>query len=296
MNRARAGSGFDAAALRARIREALAEDHAGRDATVAALGIGESPVRATIVAGAPLVVAGIDVPAVVYAELDARVRVETCVRDGERADAGDALARVEGPAAAVLRGERTALNLLQRACGVATLTARFVERVAGCGVTVLDTRKTTPLWRDLEKYAVRCGGGANHRPDLEAMILVKENHVRALGGADALVAALRAIPAGGPAVEVEVDTLELLDRLLASGVRVDRVMLDNFAPGDVATALRRVEAHARRGGRRPEVEVSGGITLETIPDYAQPGVDFVSVGALTHSAPAASISLEVERP
>ncbi len=287
---------FDVSALADRIAAALEEDHAARDATVDALGLGDAPVHADVVSGDEVVVAGIDVVGAVYAALDARVRVEARVRDGERAASGAVLARVEGPASAVLRGERTALNLLQRACGVATLTARFVECVRGTGVTILDTRKTTPLWRDLQKYAVRCGGGRNHRPDLEAMILVKENHVRALGGPDALFDALRAMGEGGPAVEVEVDSHELLVRLLDARVRVDRVMLDNFSPEGVRRALEVIEARARVIAPRPEVEVSGGITLETVRDYALPGVDYISVGALTHSAPAASISLEVASP
>jgi nicotinate-nucleotide pyrophosphorylase (carboxylating) len=194
----------------------------------------------------------------------------------------------------VLGAERVALNFLQRLTGVATLTSRFVARVAGSSVTILDTRKTTPLWRDLEKYAVRCGGAQNHRRDLKSMVLIKENHIRAMGGPRVLVDALRRAASGTdrPFIEVEVDSPELLEQVL--GVRVDRVMLDNFPPQAVRAAVERINRHRRSHARAAlEVEVSGGVTLDTIQSYAIPGVDFVSVGALTHSAPALPMSLEV---
>jgi nicotinate-nucleotide pyrophosphorylase (carboxylating) len=200
---------------------------------------------------------------------------------------------LEGPAASILRGERTALNFLQRLCGVATYAARFVDAVRGTGVVILDTRKTTPLWRELEKYAVRCGGASNHRRDLGAMILVKDNHVRAIGGRAALLAHIARAP-GASFVEVEVDSLDFLSELLDSPARekINRVMLDNFTPEQVTEALTHI-AERRARGVRIEVEVSGGVALESVRAYAQPGVDFISVGALTHSAVAAPMSLEL---
>ncbi len=280
--------------VRARIRDALAEDGADRDATVAMLAIGEAPVAADILAGETLVVAGMAVARAVFEEVDPSTAFEIMVDDGCVARDGERIARVRGGAGAVLRAERVALNLLQRATGVATLASRFVAAVAGTGVTILDTRKTTPLWRDLQKYAVRCGGASNHRRDLAAMVLVKENHVRAVGGLDALLERLRATEGEAHFVEVEVDSPAMLDALLGSGVPVHRVMLDNFSPEAVRDALTRIESlRERPDGTRLEIEVSGGITIDTVRRYALDGVDFISVGALTHSAPAASISLEI---
>jgi nicotinate-nucleotide pyrophosphorylase (carboxylating) len=213
--------------------------------------------------------------------------------DGDRCSVGKNVLSVEGPAKSMLAAERVALNFLQRLSGVATLASRFVESVAGTGVTILDTRKTTPLWRDLEKYAVRCGGAQNHRRDLRSQVLVKENHVRVLGGPDALVEKLERV--GKPKdmfVEVEVDSLEFLEKILGSPI--DRVMLDNFTPGEVRSALDTIQRYKfENEGASLEVEVSGGITLDNIGAFAVEGVDYISVGALTHSAPALPMSLEV---
>jgi nicotinate-nucleotide pyrophosphorylase (carboxylating) len=188
---------------------------------------------------------------------------------------------VEGAARAVLTGERTALNLFGRLCGIATLTARYVDLVAGTGVEILDTRKTTPGLRALEKYAVRCGGGRNHRFGLHDAVLVKENHVRVAGGIGAAVAAF----ADGRAVEVETETLDDVAEALEAGA--DRILLDNMTPEQVRAAVELVHGRAR-------LEASGGISLATVRAYAETGVDFVSVGALTHSARSLHVSLEVE--
>lgn len=283
----------DAAWVEAFVRTALDEDAARDDATVAHLGLGDAAVRAEIRAGDDLVMAGAGVAREVFRQMDAAVAFELEVADGESAARGTVLVRLAGSARSIVSGERTALNCLQRMCGVATAAARFVAAVAGTGVTILDTRKTVPLWRELDKYAVRCGGASNHRRDLGAMVLIKDNHVRAAGGIDGVLERVaRAAPAAF--VELEVDSMALLERVLASPAcdRVDRVMLDNFMPADVRAAVARIEARAR-GGKRLEVEVSGGIVVGTVRDYAVPGVDFISVGAITHSAPAASMSLEV---
>ena len=273
------------------VAAAIDEDAARADATVAYLALGEQPVAAEIRVAQETVVSGVELARETFRQIDARCRFEAAAADGERVAAGAVLGRVEGPARSVVSAERTALNFLQRMCGIATHAARFVAAVAGTGVQILDTRKTTPLWRDLEKYAVRCGGAHNHRRDLGAMVLVKDNHVRALGGRDAFLRVLDGA-ARGPFVEVEVDAIAFLRALLER--HVDRVMLDNFSPAEVAEAVRVVEEF-RRAHResRLELEVSGGVTLETVRAFALPGVDFISVGALTHSAPAAPMSLEV---
>ena len=283
---------LDAALVQARVRAALEEDAAGSDATVAYLGIGDTPARAEIRVSSTTVACGVEVAREVFRQVDERIRFEPGVHDGARLDAGARICSVQGPARSILAGERTALNFLQRLCGVASLASRFVDAVRDTGVTILDTRKTTPLWRDLEKYAVRCGGARNHRRDLGAMILVKDNHVCAIGGRAALLDRIAAAPRA-PFVEVEVDTPAFLLELLASPAasRIDRVMLDNFSPRDIAGALPAIEGYRARGARL-EVEVSGGITLDTVRTFAQAGVDFISVGALTHSAIAAPISLE----
>ncbi len=284
-------SPLDPQRVSAWVAAAVEEDAARHDATVAYLALGEQPVSAEIRVAQETVVSGVELARETFRQIDARCRFDAVAADGELVAAGGVLGRVGGPARSVVSAERTALNFLQRMCGIATHAARFVTAVAGTGVQILDTRKTTPLWRELEKYAVRCGGAHNHRRDLGAMVLVKDNHVRALGGRDAL---LRVLDGGAraPFVEVEVDSIEFLRAVL--GRRIDRVMLDNFSPGDVASAVRLVEefrhAHPER---RLELEVSGGVTLETVRALALPGVDFISVGALTHSAPAASMSLEV---
>ncbi len=277
------------------VRAALDEDRVRDDATVEYLGIGDAGVRAEIRVAGETVLAGIEVAREVFRQMDPSLEFETVAADGERVRAGTAIVRLAGSGRSIVAAERTALNCLQRMCGVATAVSRFVAAVEGTGVTILDTRKTAPLWRELDKYAVRCGGASNHRRDLRAMVLIKDNHVRAAGGRDAVLGRI----AGAPPVafvELEVDSMEFLERVLSSPAcdRIDRVMLDNFSPADVRAAVQTIDARRRaRSGRRLEVEVSGGIVLETVRDFAVPGVDFISVGAVTHSAPAASMSLEV---
>lgn len=275
------------------VAEALREDQVRDDATLALLDLGDRAVEADVIVGADAVIAGLDCAREAFRQVDDDVSFEAKVTDGTHALADDTAVRVAGRADSILRAERVALNFMGRLSGIATLTSRFVARMAGSSITVLDTRKTTPMWRDLEKYAVRCGGAQNHRRDLGAMVLVKDNHIRAMGGPRAVVEALRKTGAGErPFVEVEVDSLELLEQVM--GGPIDRVMLDNFTPDGVRAALDRINRYRRSHPRaRLEVEISGGITLDSIGDYNLPGVDFVSVGALTHSATAVPLSLEV---
>ncbi|HXR12046.1 MAG TPA: carboxylating nicotinate-nucleotide diphosphorylase [Gaiellaceae bacterium] len=264
------------------VAAALAEDVGDGDRTTAALVPEDARCRAQLLLEEPGVVCGIPVAAAVFRALDPSVHVNALVDEGAVVTSPPAvLAEIEGPARAILTGERVALNLVARLCGIASLTRRFVELVDGTGTTILDTRKTTPGLRALEKYAVRCGGGSNHRAGLYDAVLVKENHLRIAGGIPAAVAALN----GTTNVEVEAETLDQVRQALDAGV--GRILLDNMSPAEVS------EAVALAGGRA-ELEASGGISLATVRSYADTGVDFVSVGALTHAARSLHVSLEVE--
>lgn len=241
--------------------------------------------RASVVAREPGVLAGADVLRQTFTTVDPRVDIEVLVADGERFDAGDVLARVHGPARSVLRGERVALNLVQRMSGVATLTSRYVAAVAGTGVRVVDTRKTTPGLRALERHAVRCGGGHNHRFSLSDAVMAKDNHLALV---DDLTEAIRTARQQLPHtthVEVEVDRLDQVEAVLAGGV--DTIMLDNFTPDELRQGVALVAGRAI-------VEASGGITLETIGEVARTGVDVISVGALTHSVRALDLGLDLD--
>jgi len=270
-------------AYRDLVGQALAEDRGRGDATSAATVAKGIRARGTVMAKADLVVAGIDVAAEAFRQLDPKAVFEVRWGDGSRVQAGEIVADVIGDAHALLEAERTALNFLQRLSGIATLTATFVD-AARRGITILDTRKTTPGFRALEKYAVRCGGGTNHRLRLDDGILIKDNHKRLAGGVGA--AAARAMKdSGGLPVEVEVENLAELDEVLKTGV--PRILLDNFTTYDIREAVKRVNGRA-------ELEISGGVTLERIPELATTGAQYVSIGALTHSAPAADLSFELE--
>jgi nicotinate-nucleotide pyrophosphorylase (carboxylating) len=266
--------------LASQIRAWLAEDLGDGDRTSAAVLPPGARCAASLLLEEPGVVSGLDACRTVFAELDPGVAFAPACADGDVRAPGE-LARVEGAAAALLGGERLALNLLGRLSGIATLTRRYVDAVAGTGVTILDTRKTAPGLRELEKAAVRHGGGVNHRHGLYDGILIKENHLRLAGGIGASVGAARR---GGLPVEVECETLAQVEEALAAGA--DRILLDNMPPARLA------EAVAVTGGRA-RLEASGGITLDNVRAVAETGVDFVSVGALTHSARALDVSQEV---
>jgi nicotinate-nucleotide pyrophosphorylase (carboxylating) len=245
--------------------------------------------RARFVAREALVVSGLEAARAVFFEAaDQEVSFAAFANEGDRLAAGSVLAEVEGPAQPILSAERVALNLLMRLSGVATLTSRYVEAVAGTGVGISDTRKTTPGLRLLEKAAVRAGGGTNHRAGLDDGILIKDNHLALAGGVTEAVRRAKGQASHLLKVEVEVESLEELEEAIRAGV--DAVLLDNMTPEEVREAA----GLARR--ERPEllVEVSGGVNLRTVRSYAEAGPDFISVGALTHSAAAADISLEVE--
>ncbi len=271
------------AALQPLLELAIAEDIGPGDVTSEAILPPDQTLRAQLVAKKPGVVAGLPVAAAVFWRVDPTVRFTPHIRDGDPVAPGDVLAEVEGPARSLLAAERTALNFLQRLSGIATLTRRFVDAVAGNRAVILDTRKTHPGYRLLEKYAVRMGGGQNHRMGLYDMVLIKDNHIAAAGSITAAVQRARAAYPHLP-VEVEVQSLDQLREALE--LPVDRIMLDNFDLESIRTAVRIA------AGRVP-LEVSGGVSLERVAELAATGVDYISVGALTHSAPALDISMEV---
>ncbi|HEX8074071.1 MAG TPA: carboxylating nicotinate-nucleotide diphosphorylase [Thermoleophilaceae bacterium] len=270
--------------MRELIDRALAEDVGSGDVTTQALVPPGALGRARIEQKAPGVLAGMRVAEAVFQRVDPDLRWHAHAAEGEWRDRG-AVAEVAGASASILRGERVALNFLGRLSGVATLTARFVRAVDGTGARILDTRKTTPGLRALEKQAVLAGGGRNHRAGLHDAMLVKENHIAAAGGVrPAVRLALDAAPAG-MVVEVECSTLTELDEALATGARA--VLLDNMSNEELAEAVRRADGRAT-------LEASGGVTLDTVRAVAETGVDYISVGALTHSAPALDLSLKLE--
>jgi nicotinate-nucleotide pyrophosphorylase (carboxylating) len=272
-----------AAAVERVVRDALAEDIGSGDLTSEGLIAPQLRCEGVIVVKQAGIVCGLEIARRVFTALDPDAAFELLVADGTALrDVPCDVARIAARARAVLSAERTALNLLSRLSGIATLTAAFVDAVAGSGVRILDTRKTTPGLRALERYAVVCGGGTNHRAGLYDAILVKENHLRLAGGISAALASLGARE--GTPVEVETETLAEVEEALDAGAT--RILLDNMSPAQVREAVELVDG-------RVELEASGGITLANVPAYAQTGVQFISVGALTHSAVALDVSLEV---
>jgi nicotinate-nucleotide pyrophosphorylase (carboxylating) len=274
---------LDPAHYREAVRRALAEDFGWGDITTETTVDADARGRGTFVAKAPCVVAGLDIACEVFRQLDPAVTITVHNGDGSTCQPGMVIAVVEGLARPLLTAERTALNYLLRLSGIATVTRRYVQVAAG-RIVVLDTRKTTPGLRLLEKYAVRAGGGTNHRLALDDGILIKDNHIRLAGGvAEAMERMISA--QCDMTIEIEVQSLQQLDEALAAGAT--RVLADNLSLDEVREVVRRTRGRA-------QVEVSGGVTLERLDAIAGTGAEFVSVGALTHSAPAVDISLEIE--
>jgi nicotinate-nucleotide pyrophosphorylase (carboxylating) len=265
------------------VRRALAEDVGRGDITTAGTIDGSRRVQGILLAKSGCVIAGFDVAAETFRQLDPSLAVTVLHPDGSSCEPGTTIAEITGRADALLIGERTALNFMQRLSGIATLTRQFVDAAAG-RIIVLDTRKTTPLLRALEKYAVRAGGGTNHRFRLDDGILIKDNHVRLAGGVSPAVRRMRDADQNLP-VEVEAQNLCEVDAALDAGA--DIVLLDNLSTADIIEAVGKCRGKAR-------TEISGGVTLARMPELAATGADYVSIGALTHSAPAADLSLEIE--
>jgi nicotinate-nucleotide pyrophosphorylase (carboxylating) len=272
-------------ALETVVREALDEDGAFNDLTTIATVVSERRARAALVARESGVICGVALALTAFRLLDQKVAIRIDAEDGVPVSPGSSVLFVNGTARGLLSGERVALNFLQRLSGIASLTAQFVAAVEGTGAKILDTRKTTPGWRQLEKYAVRAGGGHNHRLDLSTAVLIKDNHLSALDG-DIPMAVHRARElAPDVKVEVECDNLEQVERALAAGA--DIIMLDNMSVDEMRQAVQKVR-------HRALLEASGGVTLSTVRAIAETGVDWISVGALTHSAPSIDLGLDFD--
>ena len=276
---------LDPSLYRDLVRRALEEDVRDGDITTDATVPARQQARGTFLVKQDCVLAGLDIAFEAFKQLEKGPHPSFAVRrrDGDACRAGDEVAEVIAPARTLLIGERTALNFLQRLSGIATRTRQFVD-AAGGRITVLDTRKTTPTLRALEKYAVRVGGASNHRVGLYDAILIKDNHIRLAGGVKAAAEGARVYRPGAP-IEIEAETLAQVDEALSAGAEM--ILLDNMSTPDIRTAVERAKGRAR-------IEISGGVTLSRIPELASTGADFVSVGALTHSAPAVDISFEIE--
>jgi len=268
------------------VREALAEDVAENDITAIATIISGRRARCSIVARQAGVIAGIPLAREAFRQRDPNASVRATVKDGQAVSAGTPVIFITAPARALLSAERVALNYMQRLSGVATLTAEFVKAVKGTGARILDTRKTTPGWRRLEKYAVRAGGGMNHRMDLASAVLIKDNHLAALGGDVALaIQRAREVAPRNTPVEVECDTIGQVEAAVEAGA--DVIMLDNMTNAQLRESVGLIDGRA-------VVEASGGVNLQTVRAIAETGVDWISVGALTHSAKAMDLALDFE--
>jgi nicotinate-nucleotide pyrophosphorylase (carboxylating) len=274
---------LDPGVYREIVRRALAEDFGWGDVTTEGVVERDQKAVGVLLAKSRCVIAGLDIASEAFRQLDPGVAVSAKQKDSDLVTPGTVVAEYRGVAASLLTAERTALNFMQRLSGIATLTRQFVD-ASGGKITVLDTRKTTPLLRALEKYAVRAGGGANHRSGLDDGILIKDNHVRLANGVVPAVTRMRKANREMP-TEVEAQSLEQVEEALDAGA--DIVLLDNLSTDDIIVAVRRCRGRAK-------TEISGGITLTRMAELAATGADYVSIGALTHSAPAADLSFEIE--
>jgi len=285
------GVELSAAEIRQAVQAALAEDIGSGDATTLATVPETATARAVLSAREPLVVAGLDFAEAAFRELSATVKIERLAKDGQRVNGGEILLKISGLARAILSAERVALNFVQRLSGVATLTSQFVDAIKDTPAQILDTRKTTPGWRRFEKYAVICGGGRNHRLGLFDMVLIKDNHLAVPQVWDAapnpIAAAVRRAREKFPQlkIEVEADTLEQAGQAASAGA--DIILLDNMSPAQLRRAVQKIKGRAK-------TEASGGVNLGIIRKIAKTGVDFISIGALTHSARAVDVGLDFE--
>ena len=276
---------LDEELIQQHVQRALAEDIGGGDVTTDALLPAEATGRAIIVAREPLTICGLALAEEAFRQLAAEANFHTAIEDGNELDTGGALLEIHAPCRALLTAERTALNYLQRLSGIATQAARYVEAVRGTGVLILDTRKTTPGWRAFEKYAVQCGGARNHRRGLDDLIMIKDNHLAALPGDNPVAGAVARAHEAAPdlKVEVEADTLEQAEAAAKAGANI--ILLDNMPPKMLREAVALIDG-------RSQTEASGGITLNNIRAVAETGVNYISVGALTHSAMAVDIAMD----
>jgi nicotinate-nucleotide pyrophosphorylase (carboxylating) len=275
--------------VRRAVQAALNEDVGTGDVTTEALIPANAFAKAVITGREPLIVAGLALADAVFRELSPDVEISHLSQDGDHLKPGKPLLKISGAARAILTGERVALNFVQRLSGIATLTGQFVEAIKGTRSQILDTRKTTPGWRHFEKYAVVCGGGSNHRFGLFDMVLIKDNHLAALSmkGANSITTALQRAKGAHPKmrIEIEADTLDQVEQAIAAGA--DLILLDNMNPVQLRLAVQKCKDRAK-------TEASGGVNLATVRTIAEAGVDFISIGALTHSARAVDIGLDFE--
>ncbi len=275
--------------IRRAVKAALAEDVGGGDVTTLATVPASATSVALMRAREPMTVAGLQFVEIAFSALSPRVKIQKLARDAQRVKTGETLLKISGPARALLTAERVALNFVQRLSGVATATAQFVDAIAGTKARILDTRKTTPGWRRFEKYAVACGGGKNHRIGLFDMVLIKDNHLVALRNEkpNAIAAAVARAREAYPRlkVEVEADTLAQVAQAADAGANI--ILLDNMKPAQLRQAVKLIRGRA-------QTEASGGVNLKTVRAIARTGVDFISVGAITHSARAVDIGLDFE--
>jgi nicotinate-nucleotide pyrophosphorylase (carboxylating) len=280
---------LSAAEIRASVQLALAEDIGGGDVTTLAIVPANATANAVMRAREPLVVAGIEFAETAFRELSPKIKIQKLFHDGQRANRDETLLKISGSARAILSAERVALNFVQRLSGIATLTAQFVDAIKGTRAKILDTRKTTPGWRRFEKYAVACGGGKNHRLGLFDMVLIKDNHLVVLRDAkpNAIAAAVARAREKFPKLKVEVEADTLAQVAQAADAGADIILLDNMTPTQLRQAVKIVRDRA-------QTEASGGVNLKTVRAIAGSGVDFISVGALTHSARAVDIGLDFE--
>lgn len=268
------------------VRSALAEDVGSGDVTTMSLIDQDSFASGVIVAKEPLVVAGVDIAIASFRELEKSIDFSVEVLDGQDADFFQPLIRIHGSARALLTAERTALNFVQRLSGIATLTAKFVQQVSGTNTKILDTRKTIPGWRILEKYAVACGGGINHRFGLYDQVMIKDNHLVAVGGN--IKKAVKCARENYPKLKIEVEADTVQQAKTAAEAGADIILLDNMSREELSQSIELISG-------RSKTEASGGITIDTVREIAETGVDYISIGALTHSAPAVDIGFDFDQ-
>ena len=266
---------------------ALAEDVGAGDATTEALIDAGQTGSARIVSREPVTVAGLELAQAVFSQLDAKTEFEKTCKDGAAIPSGEPVLKIRAHLRALLTGERTALNYLQRMSGIATQAARYVEAVRGTGATILDTRKTTPGWRALEKYAVQCGGAQNHRFGLDDAVMIKDNHLAALPRDRLLAELVQQARAAAPSLKIEVEAETVEQAVATAEAGADIVLLDNMSVDEIQKAVKEIDGRA-------QTEASGGITLVNVRAIAETGVDYISVGALTHSARAVDLAMEIE--
>lgn len=268
------------------VKSALAEDVGSGDVTTMSLIDQDSFASGVIVAKEPLVVAGVDLAIASFRELEKSIDFSVEVLDGQDGDFFQPLIRIHGPARALLTAERTALNFIQRLSGIATLTAKFVQQVSGTNTKILDTRKTIPGWRVLEKYAVACGGGINHRFGLYDQVMIKDNHLVAVGGN--IKKAVKCTRENYPKFKIEVEADTVQQAKTAAEAGADIILLDNMSREELSQSIELISG-------RSKTEASGGITIDTVREIAETGVDYISIGALTHSAPAVDIGFDFDQ-